>query len=97
MRPTLSPKTKVMALALLNQYGNKVLVGFDIDELGTTQMHSKHMLLVGGLRRLRGMREGESRELVRQFRVNHAVEVADSLTPYFENICTNPDSGTENV
>jgi hypothetical protein len=85
--------TKVLALALLNQDGNKVLVGFDIDALFNTQMHSKHMLFVGG----QCMRERESRELVRQLSIKHTIQVVDSPTRYFENICTNPENGTGNV
>jgi hypothetical protein len=42
--------TKVLALALLNQNGNKFLVGLDLDTLAATQINFKDMLLVGGLR-----------------------------------------------
>jgi hypothetical protein len=41
--------TKVLALALLNQDRNNVLVGLDLDTLAITQMHFKDMLLVSGL------------------------------------------------
>jgi hypothetical protein len=83
----------MLAAVLLNQDRNKVFVGLDLDVLAPAEMHPKHMLLVGGLR----MRERESRELVRQLSSNLTVKVVDSLTVYFENICTNPESGIGNV
>jgi hypothetical protein len=74
---------KVLAQTLLNQDGDKVLVGLELDALATTQMHFKDVLLVGGLR----VRECESRELGRQRgSVQNTVEVVDSLTLDFENI-----------
>ena len=48
--------TKMLVLALLNQYGDKVLVGLEHDALASTQIDFKDMLLFGGLR----MRESES-------------------------------------
>jgi hypothetical protein len=45
------------------------------------------MLLVGGLR----MREGESREIIRQLNTSLTVQVVDTLTLHFEDICTHPE------
>jgi hypothetical protein len=85
--------TKMLALALLNQDGNKVLIGLELDALATTQMHFKDMLLVGGLR----VQELKSRELDRQGSASNTVKVVDSLALDFENIRANTERSTGNV
>jgi hypothetical protein len=82
---------KVLALALLNQDGNEVLVGLELDALATTRMNFKDMLLVGGL----CVRERESRELGRQGSAEHTVQVIDSLTIDFENIGAHAEAALE--
>ncbi len=42
--------TKVLAMALLNQHGNQILVGLELESLAPSKIDFKDMLLLGGLR-----------------------------------------------
>jgi hypothetical protein len=85
--------SKMRALALSDQNGNKVFVSLDIKILALAQIQNKNMLMVAGL----PMRDRETRDCIRHGCVSHTIQVVNALARHFKNICTNSERGTGNV